>query len=171
MVTGGASGIGRELVRAFAGAGSAVVVADIDLDGSPGDVVVVVGRRIQVDYLKRRAPDLARIPWQPYGANLYRLKHWNTWLLPQRAWRKAARVLRGRRSIERNWEIQFFGTQQRARLEAAFDGSGRKIHEFIAPTHIQGLLDRFYARPLSPTKPGYTVSMLLTFASWLERYS
>ena len=34
VVTGGASGIGREIVRAFAGAGSAVVVADIDAAAS-----------------------------------------------------------------------------------------------------------------------------------------
>ena len=32
----------------------------------------VKGRRLQIDYLKRFAPDLARIKWQAYDTNLYR---------------------------------------------------------------------------------------------------
>ena len=37
-------------------------------------------RRLQIDYLKNFAPDLARIKWQVYDTNLYRHQHF------QRGW-------------------------------------------------------------------------------------
>lgn len=56
------------------------------------------GRRLQIDYLKRFAPDLARITWQVYDTNLYRYQYFNTWLLPKRALKKAWRILTGKKS-------------------------------------------------------------------------
>ena len=53
-------------------------------------------RRLQIDYLKRYAPDLARIKWQVYDTNLFRYQFFNSWLLPKRAVKKAWRLLRGK---------------------------------------------------------------------------
>jgi hypothetical protein len=43
------------------------------------------------------------------------------------------------------------------------------VQEFVSAIAIGELLDRFFGRPLEE-KRGYTVSMLLTFSEWLERY-
>ena len=56
----------------------------------------VAGRRLQIDYLKRYAPDLARIAWQAGGANLYRYRSARYWKLPIRAVAKARRCPVGR---------------------------------------------------------------------------
>jgi len=40
----------------------------------------------------------------------------------------------------------------------------------VSPGAIAALLDAFHARPLEE-KRGYTVSMLLTFSEWLERWA
>jgi hypothetical protein len=130
----------------------------------------VSGRRLQIDYLKRFAPDLARIPWQAYGCNLYWQPHFETWLLPWRAARKIGRALtRGSRVPERNWEVQFSGAGRQT-LRALLLARGSRIHELAAPAAIERLLDEFEADPLVPGR-GYTVSMLLTFARWLELYA
>jgi asparagine synthase (glutamine-hydrolysing) len=127
----------------------------------------VAGRRLQIDYLKRFAPDLARIPWQAYGVNLYWQRHFDTWLLPWRAARKFARAFgRGSGVPERNWEVQFSGTGGDA-LRALLLARGSRIHELVAPAAMERLLDEFAADPLAQGR-GYTVSMLLTFARWLE---
>jgi hypothetical protein len=134
----------------------------------------VAGRRLQIDYLKRFAPDLARIAWQPYQANLYRYRHFNTWLLPARAWRKARRILSGREGIARNfpitrnWEVQFFQENGRQQLYNALLAPAGRLHEFIPAPAVRELLDSFYQQPNGQI--GYTVSMLFTFAAWLERY-
>lgn len=132
----------------------------------------VSGRRLQIDYLKRFAPDLARITWQVYDANLFNYQHFNTWLLPRRALKKAWRALRGQKVLERNWEVQFLNPAGRAGLERWLLGeerNGRKLrlHEFVSPRAVQELLDTFYAAPLEQGR-GYTLSMLLTFSAWLE---
>jgi len=128
----------------------------------------VAGRRLQIDYLKRYAPDLARIKWQVYDTNLYSYQHFNTWLLPKRALKKAYRVVRGKKVLQRNWEVQFLNPRGRAGLEKHLLTPGLKLHEFVNPRDVQNLLDGFYANPDGDN--GYTVSMLLTFAVWLEKF-
>ncbi len=127
----------------------------------------VRGRRLQIDYLKRFAPDLARITWQAYGTDLYWQRHFHTWLLPWRAARKAVRLLRGRPpSAERNWEIQFSGPGSQ-RLREALLAKGARLHELVEPRRIEALLEDFSRSPLEEGR-GYTVSMLLTLSGWLE---
>jgi hypothetical protein len=128
----------------------------------------LAGRRLQIDYLKRFAPDLARITWQPYQTNLYHSQHFHAWLVPARLLRKARRWLNRQPAIARNWEVQLLQGNGRRQLYDLLVRPGRPVHEFVSPTTIQSLLDAFYQRPES--KSGYTVSMLLTFSTWLEQY-
>jgi hypothetical protein len=130
---------------------------------------MVRGRRLQVDYLKRFAPDLARIKWQAFDTNLYRYPHFDTWLLPSRAVKKAVRALRGAPAPQRNWEVQLLSEAGRRALEAALLRPGSKLSELVAPAEVRRLVDRFFAAPLEQGR-GYTVSMLLTLSTWLEAY-
>jgi hypothetical protein len=127
----------------------------------------VRGRRLQIDYLKRYAPDLARIRWQAYDTNLYRYRYFDSLLLPSRAFKKAKRLWKGTTAVERNWEIQFSGESGRRDLEAALRGA--RLGGLVAWPRVQDLLDAFYGSPLEEGR-GYTVSMLLTLSSWLEAY-
>jgi asparagine synthase (glutamine-hydrolysing) len=125
-------------------------------------------RSLQIEYLKRHAPDLARITWQAYQTNLYRAAHFDTWLLPARAVKKAVRLLSARRDPERNWEVQFLNEDGRRRLREHLTSPGRKLHELVSRDEVTTLLDAFLASPLEENR-GYTVSMLLTFSAWLEK--
>jgi asparagine synthase (glutamine-hydrolysing) len=128
----------------------------------------LAGRQFQMDYLKRFAPHLARIPWQVYDANLYQVQWFNTLLLPKRILKKLGRVLRGKNVPERNWEVQFLSQSGRAGLENWLLKPGLHLHEFLSPVRIKTLLEDFYRIPNA--SQGYTVSMLLTFSAWLETY-
>ena len=130
---------------------------------------MVRGRRLQVDYLKRFAPDLARIKWQAYDTNLYRYSHFDTWLLPSRAVKKAIRALRRTQVPQRNWEVQFLSERGRRSLEGVLLRPGSRLLELVGPEDVRSLLGRFFAAPLEEGR-GYTVSMLLTLSSWLEAY-
>jgi asparagine synthase (glutamine-hydrolysing) len=126
-------------------------------------------RRLQIDYLKRYAGQLARIPWQAYDTNLFRYQYFNSWLLPKRALKKAWRIARSAHVIERNWEVQFLNESGRRGLSKWLLRSGLRLHEFVDPKAVRKLLDDFYGAPLEQ-KRGYTVSMLLSFSAWLEQY-
>jgi asparagine synthase (glutamine-hydrolysing) len=130
----------------------------------------VRGRRLQIDYLKRFAPDLARVPWQVYDANLFRYQHFNTWHLPKRAIKKVWRMARRRPVVERNWEVQLLSEQGRQGLDRWLVQPGLRLHDLVAPAKVCSLIDAFYAAPLKEGR-GYTISMLLTFSAWLERYA
>jgi asparagine synthase (glutamine-hydrolysing) len=129
---------------------------------------LVSGRRLQIDFLKRFAPDLARITWQVYDTNLFRYQHSNSWLLPKRALKKGFRMLTNKRTIQRNWEAQFLSEDGRAGLRHWLLRDGLRLHEFVEPVAVRQLLDAFYSSP--DKAAGYTLSMLLTFSSWLEHY-
>ncbi len=129
----------------------------------------IQNRRLQVDFLKQTAPDLARVPWQVYDADLYTYQHFNNWLLPKRALKKAWRMIRQEQVIERNWELQFLGPEGECGLYHWLLQPGLRLHEFVPPAAIQELLQSFYGAPQPDL--GYTVSMLLTFSAWLELHA
>lgn len=125
-------------------------------------------RRMQVDYLIRFAPDLARVRWQVYDRDLFRYKRSETWHLPKRAFNKVRRILTRQPHIQRNWEAQFLNEQGRIALKQyLLSGAGSKIEEFFPSAGIESLLDDLYNSPSS--EKGYAVSMLLTFAAWLAK--
>jgi asparagine synthase (glutamine-hydrolysing) len=130
---------------------------------------LVAGRRLQVDYLKREAPDLARITWQAFDTNLYLYPFFDTLLLPSRAWKKLRRSLRGAAPAARNWEIQLRSEAGRAGLESLLVSEGAPILELVPRESVRSLLDAFYAGPPDPAL-GYTVSMLMSFATWWEAH-
>ncbi|MCL4849976.1 MAG: hypothetical protein KJZ78_01170 [Bryobacteraceae bacterium] len=129
----------------------------------------VAGRRLQVEYLKRFAPDLARVTWQVYDANLYHYQFHRNLLLPKRAWKKLRRTLSGQKVIERNWEVQFLNESGRRGLHEYLIRPGLKLHDLVAREQVQQLVDDLYHSPDSAAL-GYSVSMLLTFSAWLEQY-
>ncbi len=126
-------------------------------------------RRLQIDYLKRYAPDLARLPWQVYDADLFNYQYYNSWLLPKRALKKAWRTIRQEPVIERNWEVQFLCLEGKSGLQRWLLQPGLRLHEFVSPKAIQELLQGFFAAP--QPDHGYSVSMLLTFSTWLELHA
>lgn len=127
------------------------------------------GRKLQIDYLKRFAPDLARITWQPYDANLYRYQNFNSWQLPKRTAKKLWRTLSRSQPVTRNWEVQFLSPEGRQGLAHHLLRPGLRLHELVALRDLNVLIDDFY-RQRPDGGQGYTLSMLLTIASWLEQY-
>lgn len=124
----------------------------------------VAGRRLQIDYLRRYAPDLARINWQATGRDLFHEGRGHDW---GRRAAGLARRLVGERVPERNWEVQFAGRAGLVGLAHWLTRPGLALHEFVAPPAISDLLAAFKRDPYTD-KRGYTVSMLLTFSAWLE---
>lgn len=129
----------------------------------------LVGRRLQIDFLKRYARDLAKITWQVYDANLFNYQHFDTWQLPKRAVKKAWRLLSRSPNYSRNWELQFLSPEGVRGLDRWLMQPGLRLHDLTSRSAIQALLTDFFANPRDPAS-GYTVSMLLTFSAWLELY-
>ncbi len=127
-----------------------------------------IKRRLQIDYLKKYSPDLAKITWQPYGLNLYQLKYFNNLYIPVRAFRKLQRIIGRRKIYERNWEVQFLNEEGKNGLTKWILQKGLRLHEFISPKKLSNFLLDFYTHPTR--EKGYITSMLLTFSAWLEYY-
>lgn len=130
----------------------------------------VRGRRLQIDYLKRFAPDLAAIKWQPCDADLYHLKSNPLLNLPKRAAKKAWRLLAGKKVLERNWEVQFGGANGQEGLRHWLLRPGLRLHDFTPQPQLEALLRDFHSAPLENGR-AYTISMLLSFSAWLEHYA
>lgn len=127
----------------------------------------VTRRRLQIDYLKRYAPDLAAVTWQVTGTNLFKVGQPDPLEFARRAVKKGHRVLSGRRIIERNWEVQFLNPAGRRGLEHWLLRPGLQLHNFVSPKRLRSEIATFYASPWA-AKRSYPISMLLTFSAWLE---
>ncbi len=127
----------------------------------------VAGRRLQIDYLKRYAPDLAAVAWQETGSSLFKVGRRDPLARARRAVNKGRRMVSGRRVIERNWEVQYLNPDGRRGLERWLLQPGLLLHDFVSPKRMTDELEAFYASPWTD-KRSYPISMLLTFSAWLE---
>lgn len=123
------------------------------------------GRRIQIEYLKMRSPELSRIPWQShYPHNLYNY-HLDRppFNLPRRIAGKLERMMTRRKTVTRNWELQFVGKENEASLsQMLLSDSG--FTDWIPPDVSRHFLDAF-RRSNSPDSY-QPVTMLLTLAAF-----
>ncbi len=83
----------------------------------------LAARQIQIEYIKKYSPQLAKIAWQakaPYNLYDYE-KHLSAAHLPYRIANKTKHVINervfGKKLIQRNWEIQFLGKENDAQLK------------------------------------------------------
>ena len=122
-------------------------------------------RKIQIAYIKNRSPKIAKVVWQdhkPFHLGNYHLDK-SPFNLPYRIQNKLKRELRnslGSPFIQRNWELQFVGEQNRKQLEGYLDAS--ELREWVP----KSVIDRTYHKFLTENKVEYShpVSMLLTLA-------
>ncbi len=132
------------------------------------------GRKIQIEYLKRFAPALAKVPWQakePY--NLFNHEQYLTWKhLPWRIADKAKRTvtekLQHKKLTTRNWEIQFCGSDNDKHL---------KHYLFQNPYLLKQLPESIVKKYYNAFKEtdavhySHPVSMLLTLSVYTQRLS
>jgi hypothetical protein len=122
----------------------------------------LAGRRLQIAYLRRHHPDLARVRWQDTGSSL--LDRW--WepplALARRAVAKGVRTARRRPVVERNWEVQYLTGDGPARLRRLLLDGGR-TPAGVDEHDLRSFVDRFLAAPDPAT--GYAVDVLATLAA------
>ena len=130
----------------------------------------LAGRKIQIDYIKLKNPDIAKISWQDYDPmNLYNYKKFDSkFRLPLRAVKKGKRILKEKllkeKLILRNWEIQFTGKENSFQLEShLFDNS--KFIEFISKDLVKNFYDKFLEEDVKYSHP---VNMLLVLSMFIK---
>lgn len=124
---------------------------------------ILGNRKIQIEYLKKYAPELARIEWQekrPF--NLYNYQKNNPFItLPYRAISKLKRMLQTKKFVQRNWELQFLGEDNAKNLEHYLFHE-KSLTEWIPIELIQDFYDKF--KNESSINYAHSVSMLLTLS-------
>jgi len=124
-------------------------------------------RKLQIEYIKLRNPNLAKLVWQdkrPY--NLYNYETPNTIkTFSYKAVNKLKRTvskLLGQHYIQRNWELQFLGDDNKQQLESIFKKS--KLSELIPEAFTNSYIKGFYNS--DALKNAHAVNMLLTLAKF-----
>jgi len=132
-------------------------------------------RQIQIEYIKRKSPALALIPWQNFDpCNLYNYQNYKslanrTYTFLNKLTRKLNEFALGRVCTERNWEIQFLGKENDSNLRKyLFDN--KLFYEFIPQTIVRDLYNRFskgnYQQKIWYSHP---ISMLLTLSQFIKQ--
>ena len=127
-------------------------------------------RQLQIAYIKRRAPELAKIPWQdhrPFNLNTY---HFNKvpFNLPYKVFDKLKRELKavfGKPYIQRNWELQFLGKTNKTQLEAFVLHANN--HAFIPNAFIKKYCDLFYQEDC--LQHAHALNMLLVLTQFNKK--
>ncbi|CAN5521893.1 hypothetical protein BH23BAC1_BH23BAC1_15600 [soil metagenome] len=133
----------------------------------------LAGRKIQIAYIKDKAPQLANIPWQTFDpCNLYNYQKFNSFQnMIIRGARKyknkmKATILR-KPVILRNWELQFLGPKNEVHLENYLFNND-KFNQFIP----HNLVKEFYSNFKQKDQVWYShpLSMLLTLSLFSSRH-
>jgi hypothetical protein len=120
-------------------------------------------RQIQIEYMKMRNPALAKITWQdhkPFNLYNYSLNK-KPFNLPYRAIDKAKRMLTSQKYIQRNWELQFLGSDNEKHLQHyLFDNV--KMNAHIPKKLTSDFYQKFQQE--NAVYYSHSVSMLLTLS-------
>ena len=120
-------------------------------------------RKIQIEYLKRYAPQLAKIVWQeqkPFNLFNYKLNKL-PYNIPYRALNKVKRTFSTRDYVQRNWELQFLGSDNEQRLEKRLFAESS---DFISNELVRKFYYKF--KNEHAVQFSHSVSMLLTLKTW-----
>lgn len=129
--------------------------------------VLLQCRKIQIEYLKRKAPELARVPWQTYAPyNLTDFHRYHTlpdWprRLINRLWMELNQRF-GRRTVYENWQLQLSGKANTDRLLEFVTGTPDFL-SFISEDVFQQVHSGFQNGPSK--QYAHPLSMLLTLAA------
>ncbi|MBK8982168.1 MAG: asparagine synthetase B family protein [Ignavibacteria bacterium] len=130
---------------------------------------ILSGRKIQIEYIKMKNPELAKISWQSYDPlNLYNYKTFSDLSnLPNRILRKANRFIKKeilkKKEVKSNWEIQFLGRENEKELKNhLFMNSSFK--KFIPEEIVFDIYGKFING--DSKKYSHPVSMLLTLSQF-----
>jgi len=133
----------------------------------------LMGRKIQIEYIKNQCREAAELPWQKYHPlNLYNYKWFhNPIYLPVRAYNKVKREINNSifsipKLVERNWELQFLGTSNFSKVENNIL-KNPYIYKLIPKSIILKYINKFKT---NPNKYSHTISMILTLAFFCEQY-
>ena len=126
-------------------------------------------RKIQIEYLKQNAPELAQIEWQEYRPyNLYTYHKRNPWrTLPYRAWQRMKTITQSKQFVQRNWELQFLGeANEKALEERLFHETA--MNEWIPTDVVKSIYAQF--KKENPVYYAHAVSMLLTLSLFSRHF-
>lgn len=123
------------------------------------------GRGLQVEYLKKYHRDLAKVPWQEYGTNLFLYKTFNNRSLIYRAYNKIKRTITPGQFISRNWELFYLNKEGREQIEKALLDN-QQLVAIVCRQKLEDFINEFYSNPTRDN--GFTMSMLHTFARFVE---
>jgi len=128
----------------------------------------LAGRKIQIAYIKKLAPDLAKIPWQNFDpCNLYNYHdYYSLKYLPVRAFRNIKRNLNQKifgksKLITRNWEIQFVGKENERQLKE-YLFKNKPFQEWVPESLTRKFFNKF--KEEDDVFNAHPLSMLLTLS-------
>lgn len=127
----------------------------------------LAGRKIQIEYIKRRNPKIAKIEWQQHRPfNLYNF-HLNKvpYNLPYRVYGKLTRTLNPRKFIQRNWELQFLGRQNEKHLEY-YLFENEKFSNEVSVEIVKDIYSKFQKE--NSVYYSHPLSMLLTLSLFFK---
>lgn len=120
-------------------------------------------RQIQIEYIKMRNPALAKIAWQSQKPfNLYNY-HWNRtpFNVPYKIVDKAQRMLSTQKFVQRNWELQFLGTENEKHLQQ-YLFQNEKMNTVIPKRVTEDFYKKFQQE--NDVYYSHSISMLLTLS-------
>ncbi|TXG38873.1 asparagine synthase-related protein [Seonamhaeicola maritimus] len=130
------------------------------------------GRQLQIAYIKKRMPELAKMEWQdqrPFNLYNYHLNK-KPYNLPYRIINKLKReikALTGKPYVQRNWELQFLGKANERFLKKYILESGLEnwVSQSLLKTHLNEFIQG------DSLRYAHSINMLLVLAKFNQQNS
>jgi len=135
---------------------------------------LLADRKIQIEYIKIKKPELAKIPWQSYDPlNLYNFKKYSSISnLPGRVTRKINRIIGEdvlkKKKVKSNYEIQFLGENNDRQLRKRLF-ENKEFYSIIPEKIVKDIYGKF--KNEDTKKYSHPLSMLLTISQFTKTLS